>query len=161
MQNKPNFRNDKMNVTRYSTKDYENKARLRTGQNKANSNPIKPNLLDAQMNVSSILTNHYENIYLRGREENKPNQTQFQGFPEEMRLFVLLWSPPKDPLRGYGQQVRFHSLEPFGQLLAGYFSPQAFFAASGSGFELFVFIIETVPEAQIRIGIAFCQQGFV
>ncbi len=43
MQNKPNFQNDKMTVTLYSTKDYENKSLLGRRKNKANSNPIKPN----------------------------------------------------------------------------------------------------------------------
>jgi len=38
----------------------------------------KPNLPDAQMNVTSSITKHYENARLRGREKNKPNQTQLQ-----------------------------------------------------------------------------------
>ena len=37
----------------------------------------KPKLLDAQMNASSGITKHYEDARLRGREKNKPNQTQF------------------------------------------------------------------------------------
>ena len=43
----------------------------------------KPNLLDTQMNVNFYLTKHYENARLRGREKNKPNQTQF---PKSHRL---------------------------------------------------------------------------
>ena len=36
----------------------------------------KANLLNIQMNVTSSITKHYENARLRGREENKANQTQ-------------------------------------------------------------------------------------
>jgi len=36
MQNKPNFRNDKMNTTFFFTKDYENETAFRLEENKAN-----------------------------------------------------------------------------------------------------------------------------
>jgi len=36
MQNKPNFRNDKMNVNKVLTKDYDNKSLRRPTQNKPN-----------------------------------------------------------------------------------------------------------------------------
>ncbi len=42
MQNKPNFRKDKMNVSSILTKDYENIANWTLVENKPNSNPIKP-----------------------------------------------------------------------------------------------------------------------
>jgi len=41
MQNKPNFRRPKMNVSFFYTKDYENKSNWTLGQNKPNSNPIR------------------------------------------------------------------------------------------------------------------------
>ncbi len=81
MQNKANFRNDKMNANFYLTKDYERNDIFAVPESKANSNPIKANSLDAQMNVSSILTKDYENKRLCRRGENKPNQTQFQTGP--------------------------------------------------------------------------------
>jgi hypothetical protein len=40
MQNKPNFRKAKMKLNSYSTKDYENKPRLRTPGKQTQSNPI-------------------------------------------------------------------------------------------------------------------------
>jgi hypothetical protein len=40
MQNKPNFRKAKMKLNFYSTRDYENKPRLRTPGKQTQSNPI-------------------------------------------------------------------------------------------------------------------------
>ncbi len=62
MQNKPNFRKDKMNVRYVLTNHYENKRLVRRSENKPNSNPIKPN------------SNPKTNIH----PKNKPNQTQLQ-----------------------------------------------------------------------------------
>jgi predicted ATPase len=45
MQNKPNFRKAKMNLTFYSTKDYENKSPLRTPAKQTQSNPISKRAL--------------------------------------------------------------------------------------------------------------------
>ncbi len=73
MQNKPNFRNDKMNVTTFITRDYENICLRRPPKNKPNSNPIKANLPNAQINVSSFITKDYENKSLLGRRKNKAN----------------------------------------------------------------------------------------
>ncbi|HIJ51767.1 MAG TPA: hypothetical protein HPP66_01275, partial [Planctomycetes bacterium] len=41
MQNKPNFQKDQMNVSRVSTKDYEDKTLGKRGKNKPNPNPIQ------------------------------------------------------------------------------------------------------------------------
>jgi len=41
MQNKPNFQKDQMNVSRVSTKDYEDETLGQRGKNKPNSNPIQ------------------------------------------------------------------------------------------------------------------------
>jgi len=46
----------------------------------------KPNLLNAQMNVSSVITKYYENACLRGREKNKPNQTQFEILNQKSQI---------------------------------------------------------------------------
>jgi len=43
MQNEPNFQNDKMNVTAYMKKDYDNICLRERRENEPNSNPIKPN----------------------------------------------------------------------------------------------------------------------
>jgi len=59
MQNKPNFRKSQMNVSIFSTKDYENKSNWTIGQSKPNSNPIKANLRKAKMNVNLTLTKDY------------------------------------------------------------------------------------------------------
>ncbi|MHC4658582.1 MAG: hypothetical protein ACYS83_05310 [Planctomycetota bacterium] len=79
MQNKANLPDYQMNVSGTITKDYENKTNWKLGKNKANTKPLKPNLPDAQTNVTLTITKHYENVRLRGREKNKPNQTQFQS----------------------------------------------------------------------------------
>ncbi len=52
MQNKPNLRNDKMNINFYSRKDYEQKHQCENRKNEPKTNPK--------------------------RTQNKPNQTQFQ-----------------------------------------------------------------------------------
>ncbi len=76
-----------MNVRSLITRDYENIANWKFGENKPNSNPIKantkpiqtqnkPNSLDAQMDISSVVTKYYENERLCRRGENKPKQTQ-------------------------------------------------------------------------------------
>ncbi|HIJ53038.1 MAG TPA: hypothetical protein HPP66_07770, partial [Planctomycetes bacterium] len=41
MQNKPNFQKAQMNVSRVSTKDYEDETLGERGKNKPNSNPIQ------------------------------------------------------------------------------------------------------------------------
>ena len=94
MQNEPNLRNAKMNVSYYKKSNYEEKHL--TGQQKnepkrtqfqtpirytlyANKNmQNKPNLRNAKMNVNFYLTRNYGNFYLCGGLKNKPKQTQFQ-----------------------------------------------------------------------------------
>jgi hypothetical protein len=46
----------------------------------------KPNFRKAKMNISAVNTKEYENNRLRGRGENKPNQTQFQ---RQKRVVIL------------------------------------------------------------------------
>jgi len=41
MQNKPNFKNTKINVTSFAKKEYEKKTLGQCGKNKPNSNPIQ------------------------------------------------------------------------------------------------------------------------
>jgi hypothetical protein len=59
MQNKPNFRKAKMNVSAVNTNGYENNRLRRRRENKPNSKPIKANKIPKQT-------------------QYKPNQTQFQ-----------------------------------------------------------------------------------
>ena len=73
MQNKPNFRKSQMNVSIFSTKDYENKSNWTIGQSKPNSNPIKANLRKAKMNVNLTLTKDYRKNDAFVVRINKPN----------------------------------------------------------------------------------------
>jgi len=66
MQNKPNLLNAQMNVSRVSTKDYENKTLGERGKNKPNSNPI-------QTQSNPIKANK-----MPKQTQFKPKQTQFQ-----------------------------------------------------------------------------------
>ena len=71
MQNKANFPESQMNVTKVLTKDYEDKTRSESGKNKAN-------LLNAQMNVTTFQTKAYENISNCTLAENKANTKPIQ-----------------------------------------------------------------------------------
>ncbi len=73
MQNKPNFRKSQMNVSIFSTKDYENISNWTLGQSKPNSNPIKPNFKKAKMNVNSSITKDYRKNVAFVVRINKPN----------------------------------------------------------------------------------------
>jgi len=116
MQNEPNSRKAKMNVTSYITKDYENIADWTLGENEPKQSQFpksqnecnllfnkglrkkrrfrspkkqsqfKANLLNAQMNVSTVYTKHYENARLRGRGKNKPNQTQSEILNQKSQI---------------------------------------------------------------------------
>jgi len=73
MQNKPNFRKAKMNVSIYYIKEYKNFIPLAGQKNKPNSNPIKPNFLKAKMNVTSFITKDYIKYDDFAVRKNKPN----------------------------------------------------------------------------------------
>ncbi len=73
MQNKPNFRKAKMNLSCLYTKDYQNFIPLAGQKNKPNSNPIKPNLRKAQMNINSLITKDYRKNDDFAVRKNKPN----------------------------------------------------------------------------------------
>ena len=73
MQNKPNFKDAKMNVNIYPIKDYQIFIPLAGQKNKPNSNPIKPNLRKAQMNVNSLITKDYRKKDDFAVRKNKPN----------------------------------------------------------------------------------------
>jgi hypothetical protein len=57
MQNKPNFRNDKMNICPYLTMIYVKFRHLTGWKNKANSNPIKPKQTQFKPNLSQFKAN--------------------------------------------------------------------------------------------------------
>jgi len=73
MQNKPNFRKDKMNVNSLIAMDYEIFIPLAGQKNKPNSNPIKANCQKAKMNVNLTLTKDYRKKDDFVVRINKPN----------------------------------------------------------------------------------------
>ena len=82
MQNKPNFRKAKMNVSNIITMNYQNFIPLAGQKNKPNSNPIKPNLKRAKMDINIYYTEVYENILCIRQSmktnPNKPNSLKAQ-----------------------------------------------------------------------------------
>ena len=103
MQNKANFLDDQMNVTKVLTKEYENKTLGGSGKNKANSKPNKANLLNAQMNVTTFLTKEYENISNCSLAENKPNTNPIQTQTNPISKAKKCCSPPFCCGRSYGE----------------------------------------------------------
>jgi len=89
MQNKANFPDTQMNVSRVSTKDYEDETLGKRGKNKPNSKPIQtqtnPISEKAKMNVNYIITKGYEN---KSRFRAKAKQTQFK--PNQTQPVVSL-----------------------------------------------------------------------
>jgi hypothetical protein len=88
MQNKPNVKIGKMNISVARIRLYDNQQRTinnewrsKQSQFKPNSKPNKPNLQKAQMNVSLFVTKHYENdrtcAVRQNKAKTKPKQTQF------------------------------------------------------------------------------------
>ncbi len=57
MQNKPNFRKSQMNVSIFSTMDYENLSNWTLGENKPNSNPIVERV---EIDAKCVFTKDYE-----------------------------------------------------------------------------------------------------
>ncbi|HIJ51804.1 MAG TPA: hypothetical protein HPP66_01465 [Planctomycetes bacterium] len=80
MQNKPNFQNAQMNVSRVSTKDYAKWTLGQRGKNKPNTNPIKPNFPAPRGETNPIQTqsNPISPPHAAKQTQYKPNQTQFQ-----------------------------------------------------------------------------------
>ncbi len=83
MQNKPNFRKAKMNVSNIITRNYKNFNQLAGYKNKPNSNPIKPNFRKAKMNVNLTLTKDYRKNDDFVVRINKPN---FRNGQNERKL---------------------------------------------------------------------------
>ena len=71
-QNKPNLRKAKMAVNFYSTKDYENKPRLRAP---GKQTQFKPNLRKARMKLNFYSTNLYENQLADNPQKANNNPT--------------------------------------------------------------------------------------
>ena len=80
MQNKPNFRKAQINVSRVSTKDYENKTLGERGKNKPNSNPIQTQSNPIKANKMPKQTQYKPNT--------KPNKANFKG--KKMLLILTL-----------------------------------------------------------------------
>jgi hypothetical protein len=73
MQNKPNFKDDQMNVNIYYIKDYQIFIPLAGYKNKPNSNPIKPNCRKGKIDAKCVFTKDYrknDDFLVR---INKPN----------------------------------------------------------------------------------------
>jgi len=68
-----------MNVSIFSTMNYENISDWTLGQNKPNSNPIKANFRKAQMNVNSLITKGYRKKDDFAVQKNKPNFRKAQN----------------------------------------------------------------------------------
>jgi len=83
MQNKPNFRKAKMNVSCLYRKEYQNFIPLARQKNKPNSNPIKPNLRKAKMNVNLYVIEDYRKKDDFSVRINKPN---FRNGQNERKL---------------------------------------------------------------------------
>jgi hypothetical protein len=97
MQNKPNSQNEKMFVTKVSTKDYENETlgeRPETNPNKPNQTQFKPNTNPIckmhKMNASFCLTKEYAKIARMAPQK----QTQFKA--NSKPIFI-----PQNPLIVY------------------------------------------------------------
>ncbi len=71
-----------MNLSFYSTRDYENKRDWTIGQNKPNSNPIKANFQKAKMNVNSLITKDYRKNDDFVVRINKPNLVRRRRIPK-------------------------------------------------------------------------------
>jgi len=79
MQNKPNFRKAKMNVSAVNTKGYENIRLVGRRENKPNSNPIKANKKPIKANKMPKQPQYKANQTQFQRQKNaktKPKQTQ-------------------------------------------------------------------------------------
>jgi hypothetical protein len=77
MQNKPNFRNNKMNINTFATMRYGKLDTLDGRKNKPNSNPIKPKTKPIQTQFNPKQT------------QFKANQTQFQMFYLRLENIML------------------------------------------------------------------------
>jgi len=99
MQNKPNLLNAQMNVSRVSTRDYENKTPGERGKNKPNSKPIQtqtnPITEKQKMNVTKVLTKGYENkshFWVKAKQTQfKPNSKPIQTQSKPV-LSAVEWS---------------------------------------------------------------------
>ena len=98
MQNKANFRQSQMNVTKVLTMEYKNKTLSRSGKNKANSKPNKANFPESQMNVNKVLTKDYENNSNCKLCENKANSNPIQS---QTKPISEVKNAAKSPTRRY------------------------------------------------------------
>jgi len=90
MQNKPNFRKDKMNLSYLYTKEYKNFIPLAGQKNKPNSNPIKPNFRKAKMDVNLTLTKDYTKKDDFAVRKNKANSNPISVKPKmSANLYVI------------------------------------------------------------------------
>ena len=127
MQNEPNLKNDKTNVTHFPTSNYCKVSRLQQPKNEPKTNPIlnsgqginqfmkkmqnEPNLLKTQMNLNPVKTKNYENKRLSRPRKNEPNtkpiQTNRQLLWPAVRSVLTKAQPRRRDLPTYsGQGLR-------------------------------------------------------
>jgi len=73
MQNKPNFPDTQMNLSRFPQNAYKNFTSLSGQKNKPNSNPNKPNCQKGKIDVNSLITKDYRKKDDFAVRINKPN----------------------------------------------------------------------------------------
>jgi hypothetical protein len=82
LQNKPNFRNAKMNVTACLTRNYDNICACRVPENKPNSKPIQTQTNPICQRVKLMQSMYLQRIMkknaAKGYEKTNPKQTQFK-----------------------------------------------------------------------------------
>jgi hypothetical protein len=90
MQNKPNVKDAKMNISPFMTIKYVKLDTWLSGKNKPNQTQLKPKQTQStkrpKMNLNTYPTRDYSNKTALRRKQNKPNQSQFQT--------QLLFCPP-------------------------------------------------------------------
>jgi len=100
MQNKPNFRKAKMNVSIVKTMNYKNFIPLAGQKNKPNSNPIKPNFRKAKMNVNLTLTKDCRKKDDFEVRKNKPKTNPISEKPKMSANLFTTKDYENEPLSG-------------------------------------------------------------
>ncbi len=93
MQNKPNFRKARMNVSLAITRNYNNEQRTMNNERLCKTKPIKPNSRKARMDVSLAITRNYNNEQRTMNNERlcktNPNKPNFSKNPAINYLIII------------------------------------------------------------------------
>jgi len=138
LQNKPNFRKAKMNVSIYHTKAYKNETAFRRVKNKPNSNPNKPNCQNGKIDAKCVLTKDYRKKDDFSVRINKPN---FRNGQNERKLNYnkglqkkRLFSHPKNKPNSNPIKANLKRNE-FNFCATGYYDSKPAFAANNPRLE--------------------------